>query len=256
MDKVDREKQEPRISLTLDEEDLVRRPPPGSDKAPPPPAQGGGGTGFVLFVLTVLVLALAAGGYFLFEQLQQSRKQLELAQQRLDSLESRLSSADESLEENSLTTSVKLKELDSEVRKLWDNVWKKQKETLAEHEAQLAKNEKRLVAIEAQGKKNEELVGRAMKGYQADRETMTSMAGKLDRVIAQAEVNRNTLLDVNKQLSAGGSLDARVNALEKRVGQTEDWLDSVNAFRTQVNRDIDALRRTMSQYHSGSPQPR
>lgn len=210
----------------------------------------------MLFVLTVLVVGLAAGGYYLFDRLQAAQGQLQLAQQRLEVLEQRLSSADESLEENSVTTAVKLKELDSEIRKLWDNVWKKQKQELAEHEAQLAKNEKRLVSIESRNSKLDAQLQKALKAYSADGEERKSMAGKLDRVIAQAEVNRKTLLEVNKKLTEGGSLDARVDSLERRLEQSEQWLDSVNAFRKQVNRDIEALRQTVTQYHSGSPQPR
>ncbi len=247
------EKQEPRFSIAVDEDDIAHRAASGAAELPKANAGGGG---FVLFLLTLLVVALAAAGYYLFEQLTATQGQLKQAQQRLDVLEQRLSSADESLEANSVTTAVKLKELDSEVRKLWDNVWKKQKEELAEHEVQLGKNEKRLVALESQHKSLDGQLKKALQGYGADREALTSMSGKLDRVIAQAEVNRKTLLEVNKKLTDGGSLDARVSAMERRQGQSEEWLDSVNAFRRQVNRDIEALRQTVTQYHSGSPQPR
>jgi hypothetical protein len=82
------------------------------------------------------------------------------------------------------------------------------------------------------------------------------MAGKLDRVIAQSEVNRKQLLDMGKQVASGGALDARVKDLERRVTQNDEWLDSINAFRKQVNRDIESMRLTMSQYHAGSPSPR
>ncbi len=249
------EKQEPRFSIAVDEEDIAHRVASSSAELPKPPAAGGGG-GFVLFMLSLLVVALAAAAYYLFDQLTATQGQLKQAQQRLDVLEQRLSSADESLEANSVTTAVKLKELDSEVRKLWDNVWKKQKEELAEHEVQLAKNEKRLAGLEGQNKSMDSQLKKALQAYSADREAITSMSGKLDKVIAQAEVNRKTLLDVNKKLTDGGSLDARVSSLERRQGQSEEWLDSVNAFRRQVNRDIEALRQTVTQYHSASPPAR
>lgn len=249
------DKQEPRFSIAVDEEDVAQRAAASSKELPPAAAASGGG-GFVLFMLTLLIVALAAAAYYLFDQLTIAQGDLKQAQQRLEVLEQRLSSADESLEENSVTTAVKLKELDFEIRKLWDNVWKKQKQELAEHDAQLAKNEKRLAAIESRHRSLDAKLKNALQGYDADREAMASMSGKLDRVIAQSEVNRKTLLEVNKQLTAGGSLDARVKAVERRVQQSEEWLDSVNAFRKQVNRDIEALRQTVTQYHSGSPQAR
>lgn len=251
------ERQEPRISIALDDEDIAQRAPAGKAAGtPPPPPSASGGNGFILFMLAMMIIALAAAAYYLFDQLLLAKSQLQQSQLRLDALEQRLSSADESLEQNSVTTAVKLKELDSEVRKLWDNVWKRQKAELAEHEAQIAKNEKRLVAIESRNTALSSELKKAMDGYRADRESMKSMSGKLDRVIAQSEVNRKTLLDVNKQLVAGGSLDARVKDLEKRMEQSEQWLDSVNAFRRQINREMDALRQTITQYHAGSPEAR
>ncbi|MAY38391.1 MULTISPECIES: hypothetical protein [Spongiibacter] len=255
------ERQEPRISIALDEEDIAQRAPAGKGgnggaDLPPPPPPASGGSGFILFMLALLIVALAAAAYYLFDRLLLTQGELKQAQSRLDALEQRLSSADESLEQNSVTTAVKLKELDSEVRKLWDNVWKRQKAELAEHDAQIAKNEKRLASIESRNTTLSAELKKALDGYKADRESLKSMSGKLDRVIAQSEVNKKTLLDVNKQLAAGGSLDARVKDLEKRMEQSEQWLDSVNAFRRQVNREIDALRQTITQYHAGSPEAR
>ena len=129
------DKQEPRFSIAVDEEDVAQRAAVSSKELPPATAASGGG-GFVLFMLTLLIVALAAAAYYLFDQLTIAQGDLKQAQQRLEVLEQRLSSADESLEENSVTTAVKLKELDFEIRKLWDNVWKKQKQELAEHDAQ------------------------------------------------------------------------------------------------------------------------
>ena len=250
------DRQEPKISLSIDDEDII---PPAAPKKPAQasmpqgePAKAGGG-GFVMFMLTVLVLLLSGVAYYLYDQLSATQTQLLASQDRLDALEMRLSSADESISESTVTTSVKLNELDQEVRKLWDNVWKKQKDELAQHEATLAKQQsemdkslKRIVALEAKLKTSDEQLNKIAKSYNSDRESFTSMSGKLDRVIAQAEVNKKELLNMGKQV-------ARVKDVERRITQNEEWLDSVNAFRKQVNRDIESMRQTMTQYHSGSP---
>ncbi len=249
-------RQEPTISLALEEEDIAQRARP---KAPPVPERsGGGGGGFLQVVLSIMVLALAAAAYYFYDQLVLSQQIQKLSAERLDALEERLSAAGENLQENSLTTQVKLKELDSEVRKLWDNVWKKQKDELASLSAALDKQAASLKKVEsglATEKRQSSSLSADLKALKKDREEFMSVAGKIDRVIAQAEVNRKQLLDVNKQLTAGGSLDARVAELERQLKQSEEWLDSVNAFRRQVNRDLESLRQAMSQYHSASPQP-
>ncbi|WP_148042177.1 hypothetical protein [Zhongshania marina] len=260
------ERQEPKISLSIDDEDIAQRAAmkkPAPAAAPAAEAPAGGSGGFVMFMLTVLILLLCGASYYLYDQLNSAQAQLLAGQERIDALEKRLSSADESISESTVTTSVKLKELDQEVRKLWDNVWKKQKEELAEHDATLGKQKiemdkavKRIVALEAKLKTSEEQLSKISKSYNSDRESITSMAGKLDRVIAQAEVNRKELLNMGKQVASGGGLDARVKDVERRITQNEEWLDSVNAFRKQVNRDIESMRQTVTQYHSGSPTPR
>lgn len=259
------DRQEPKISLSIDEEDIAqraatRKPAPAAATAANAPAGSGG---FVMFMLTVLVLLLCGASYYLYDQLSRTQAQLLAGQERINVLEKSLSSADESISESTVTTSVKLKELDQEVRKLWDNVWKKQKEELAQHDATLDKQKvemdkavKRITELEAKLKTSEAQLGKLSKSYNSERESITSMAGKLDRTIAQAEVNRKELLNMGKQLASGGGLDARVKDLERRIRQNEDWLDSVNAFRKQVNRDIESMRQTMTQYHSSSPAPR
>lgn len=249
------EREEPKISLSLDDDEIAHRA--DSNKAPAPKAQAksGGGGGAALFLLALLVIGLGGACYYLYQQLTLTQSQLLSSQDRLEALEQRLSAADDSLEENSVTTQVKLKELDSEIRKLWDNVWKKQKEELGEHDALLDKYGKRLAAVESKTSSNDKQLTAALQQFKKDSESRESMSGKLDRVIAQAEVNRKTLLDVGKQLTAGGSLDARVKELETRMAQSEEWLDSVNAFRRQVNRELEAMRQTVTQYHSASPTP-
>tara|TARA_R110001592_G_scaffold63585_17_gene194989 strand:+ start:7646 stop:8440 length:795 start_codon:yes stop_codon:yes gene_type:complete len=264
---VSTDRQEPKISLSIDDEDIVQRAAmkkPAQPKTPKAGApKGGGGGGFVMFMLTVLVLLLSGVSYYLYEQLTASQAQILASQGRIDALEMRLSSADESISESTVTTSVKLKELDQEVRKLWDNVWKKQKDELAQHDATLDKQQaeldkaaKRIATLETKLKSSDAQLSKIAASYNSDRESFTSMSGKLDRVIAQSEVNRKELFTMAKQVATGGSLDARVKDVERRIAQNEDWLDSVNAFRKQVNRDIESMRQTMTQYHAGSPTPR
>ncbi len=232
---------EPTISLTLDEDDLSSRAE-HKKKAPPEPKNGGGG-GFS-FLLLLLVLGLGGACYYLYDQLVLSQQQLSLSAQRLEALEDRLSAAGENLEENSLTTQVRLQELDSEVRKLWDNVWKRQKAELAEHEADLKKQAAAIAKLE-----------KSQASDSAKLKSLEGMGDKLDRALAQAEVNKKTLLSVQKEVAKGGNLDERIASLEKQMKEADEWLDSVNAFRRQVNRDLETLRQTMTQYHAASPQP-
>jgi hypothetical protein len=262
---VSTDRQEPKISLSIDDEDIVQRAAMKKPAEPMAPKEGGpkGGGGFVMFMLTVLVLLLSGVSYYLYEQLAATQVQMLVSQGRIATLEKRLSSADESISESSVSTSVKLKELDEEVRKLWDNVWKKQKDQLAQHDVTLDKQQagldkaaKLIGVLGARLESSDAQLSKIAASYGSDRESFTSMAGKLDRVIAQSEVNRKELFTMAKQVATGGSLDVRVNDVQRRITRNEEWLDSVNAFRKQVNRDIESMRQTMTQYHAGNPTPR
>ena len=53
---------------------------------------------------------------------------------RIGDLEARLSDTDEGMNQNAELQAAKIRELDTEVRKLWDNVWKEASERLAKLE--------------------------------------------------------------------------------------------------------------------------
>ena len=69
--------------------------------------------------------------------LQQSRDTLVIYNQTIDTLKSQLSVTDENVSQTSAQAEDKLKHLETEIRKLWDNVWRKASRRLDEHEAQL-----------------------------------------------------------------------------------------------------------------------
>ena len=92
----------------------------------PPPSGSGGGKGFSFFLL-LLVLASWAGLYLLWEQANTARSQLQDSEKRIASLESQLANTGDEMSQSDAAVRIRLKELDTEVRKLWDNVWKKSK---------------------------------------------------------------------------------------------------------------------------------
>ena len=92
-------------------------------------------TALVLVVL--IVLATAGLSAYLYQKLQLAEQSIVNYELRISDLERRLSVTDESMTESSVAMKVKVREMDSEIRKLWDNVWKKTKSRMAQHDAQL-----------------------------------------------------------------------------------------------------------------------
>ena len=146
------------------------------------------------------VAGLGAWTYLLNEQLQSSRQQLTSAGDRLQVLEQRLSVTDESMSQSSVALQVKIKEMDGEIRKLWDNVWKRAKQDLAQHGKDIA-------ALQAQL--------------------------KTQQVLSDIQDSANALNTSNADL-------------EKRVAGAEEWVDSFNGYRTQMNRKLLDLQGSIT----------
>lgn len=197
----------------------------------------------LMVIVIILLLALAAWAGFLHMQLQAAEQSFRNYELRIADLESRLSVTDESMSESGVATKVKIRELDSEIRKLWDNVWKKSREkfseydaTLAKHEGSINQSEQFIVSTKQQLSKNAGVVA-----------GLTDQLKKSEQLQVQVAENQQSLVRQERTLELAAdksnSANAKVAKLEGRVKNTEEWVESINGFRRQVNRDINALKQ-------------
>jgi len=193
-----------------------------------------------LFITVSLVVAAVACAWAwqLQGQLQQANVQMADYATRIGDLEDRLSDTDEGVSQNAAVQAVKIAELETEVRKLWDNVWKKSKERLGKLEAASTSHGTKIKGVE----KSLASVQSQMKSASGDTAKLKSVAGDLSRLMAnanasQAEVERvaDTLNRINLDLAK----------LSKRVQGNEEWVGSINAFRKQVNASLAELQSTV-----------
>ncbi|MGI9292731.1 MAG: hypothetical protein ACR2PS_02005 [Pseudomonadales bacterium] len=198
----------------------------------------GGGAKFFLFLSFLLASVAAAGSAYLFLQLTESQATLQDAQQRVVDLENRLSSTDESVNESGVAMQVKIKELTSEVDKLWASAWRKNQATLKALDGQVktqqqasASQAKSLTAQTEAVDKLQSQVGSALAAAQQLKEIQsTSMAQKAE------------LSELSDQLR---DIDTGLRSLSKRMSESEAWVDSINAYRRQTNRKISELEQTV-----------
>ena len=217
-----------------------------------PDVKGGGGGAIGGGWLQWLVILLLLGGaYYLYQQLDLAKAQLVLDEQRIMRLEKQLNITDESVSESSDQFQKQMEFLDTEIRKLWDNVWKRSKEQLAEHETKIGKLETSLASINKQFESLNAKVAAVEKNTAADKKELASLKVQLQKTRDMAETNWSEIAD----LKAGGNVAEKVAKLESRVKANEEWLESVNAFRKQVNRDMTNLRTAMQGYHGSSAAP-
>jgi chromosome segregation ATPase len=190
-----------------------------------------------VFLLVALAAAAAACGWAwqLQGKLTQAERQLEDYSRRISDLEDRLSDTDEGMSQNAAVQAAKLKELDSEVRKLWDNVWKRNKERLAALEAastsqgkKVASAEQSLASIESQ-----------LEGASADIGKLKSVASDLDRLMTSARANQS---EVERVADTLNRVNLDIAKLNNRVQANEESVQSIDAFRRQMMASLSELQ--------------
>ncbi|NND69194.1 MAG: hypothetical protein HKN19_16505 [Halioglobus sp.] len=183
--------------------------------------------------LALVVAAVAcAWAWQLQQQLEAAEGAMTSYASRIADLEARLSDTDEGLAQNSQVMAVKVKELDTEVRKLWDNVWKRSKERFAALEAASAAQGKSVKSLQAE-----------LDAASADLAKLKGVADDLSRLMASAKANQS---EVERVADTLDRIELETSKLGKRVSTNEEWVGSINAFRRQVNASILELKSTVS----------
>lgn len=211
----------------------------GATRPQAPPSGGSGTLSRLLAGLALIAGGLAfAWAWQLQNQLEQARGEMQGYEERIGDLEARLSDTDEGMTQNAAVQAVKIAELDSEVRKLWDNVWKQTRERLEKLEA----------ASDSQGKGIKGLdssvasVKTQLNQANAELGELKSVGGDLARLMASAKTSQ---AEVERVADSLNRIELSMTRLEKRVAGNEEWVGSVNAFRRQVNASLAELQDTV-----------
>lgn len=207
-------------------------------KRPSPAAGSGVAARLVLTVSLVAAAVACAWAWQLQSQLQQATDQMESYATRIGDLEARLSDTDEGMNQNAAVQAVKVAELESEVRKLWDNVWKESKERLGKLEAASSSHAKSIKGMEGSVAGAQS----TLKETSADIAKLKSVAGDLARLMASARTNQ---AEVERVADALNTINLQLAKLDKRVQGNEEWMGSVNAFRRQINTSLSELQATV-----------
>ena len=203
-----------------------------------PPASGAGGTGIWarLFITVSLVVAAVACAWAwqLQEQLEQSGHLAERTEKRISDLEDRLADTDEGLSQNTASMALKIKDSEREIRKLWDD--RKKINPKIDKLAVTSSSTAKKMASTASSLKT---VQSQLKAASGDIAKLKRVSGDLDRLLkssksSQAEVER-VADDLNR-------INLEISKFDKRVKDNEEWLASINAFRSQVNSALTRIQ--------------
>ncbi len=167
-------------------------------------------------------------------------------QTRVKDLEALLSNTDETVNKSSAALSAQLRLLDTEVRKLWD-ARKVNNAKMIELDKLTTLHNNALDEITiktvSQGEQIEQL--------KLELSTLIKVSGDLERVMVGA---RQAQTELERLADGINRANLELAGLRKQVQSNSEWIDSINAFRRQVNMSISDLEAKVRDLRAPSMQ--
>lgn len=227
------------------------RPAPGSGRPPTGRHEAVHADAPISRVLIIVALCLAVGvgawTALIHRSLGQARVELGQAQSRIAELERQLSSSDESWSQSSVAMQVKLKDvadktdtLWKEMDKLWASAWRRNQKDIGD-QAELLKKQDALLKSQAQA------VAGLRQELQTQGKSLGERAGSLEKSLAARQKA------IDESLASLNRMAAEQGALSKRVQTNEEWIESINAHRRQINQQLESLRQSLASSRPAAP---
>ena len=220
-------------SFTANRDEAVSSAPRGAIPPRTPRSQAVMGlTARLVLTLALAVAGIACGwAWQLQTALDESQRQQKATQGRVANLEALLSDTDETVNKSAAAMGAQLRLLDTEVRKLWD-ARKTSNAKLTRLEKGAVTQEKQITGLNTKAATQAE----QLTVMQSELASLTRVAGDLERLAASARrAQTDRLADgLNKS-------NLERAALRKQVESNAEWIESIHAFRRQVNASITQL---------------
>lgn len=222
-------------SFTANRDEAVSSAPRGAIPARAPRTEAAMGlTARLVLTIALAVAGIACGwAWQLQTALDDAQRQQKLTQGRVADLEALLSDTDETVNKSAAAMGAQLRLLDTEVRKLWD-ARKISNGKLTKLEKTAVTQEKQITNLNNKATRQAEQLATA----QSELAALTKVAGDLERLAASAQ---RAQTDVERLADGLNKSNLERSALRKQVESNAEWIESINAFRRQVNANIAEL---------------
>ncbi len=189
------------------------------------------------FVVALLVGLFAGYTYWLLlqaqQQLKQSDTQLQSSDLRIAGLEKRLSLSDDESTQSLTVIQAKVKENESEIRKLWGVSYDRNRKAISDLEESVTKLTKSVGGIDSRLKKSLEDAMGEIRVISELLEAQQSAISKTEQLFRSQQANVAQLQE---------KFQAVETDLRKKVGNNEESIKAIDSFRQQVNRDLLKLK--------------
>lgn len=222
-------------SFTANRDEAVSSAPRGAIPARAPRTEAAMGlTARLVLTIALAVAGIACGWAWQLQMaLDDAQRQQKLTQGRVADLEALLSDTDETVNKSAAAMGAQLRLLDTEVRKLWD-ARKISNGKLTKLEKTAVTQEKQITNLNNKAARQAEQLATA----QSELAALTKVAGDLERLAASAQ---RAQTDVERLADGLNKSNLERSALRKQVESNAEWIESINAFRRQVNANIAEL---------------
>lgn len=237
------DRKEPTISAYSPTKEDGRRAPAAGRPSPPPTSSRGSSAARPMvvkskaapFALFIAFIAIAGAG-FLYWQLLETQKVLHEADLRIADLESKFELSDDESTASVQTIQAKLKETDSEIRKLWGVAYDTNRKAIESNKNGLAQIKKTVDTT-----KNS--IKTETKALTAELNLVSDLVEAQQSSLSAIEANNQTLVNgyqsVNDNLNR---LETQRKELDRRIKTNEQAIEAIDAFRRNVNQQLLQLR--------------
>ena len=231
-------------SFTANREEAVSSAPRGAIPARAPRAEAVMGlTARLVLTIALAVAGIACGwAWQLQTLLDESQTQQKATQARVADLEALLSDTDETVNKSAAAMGAQLRLLDTEVRKLWD-ARKISNGKITKLEKNFVTQEKQITGLNTKATNHSEQLA----AMQTELGALTKVAGDLERLAASAQ---RAQTDVERLADGLNKSNLERAALRKQVESNAEWIESINAFRRQVNASIAEIEADVAAMNS------
>ena len=234
--------------IIADRDDMIGRSPSsaktdGSESNASVSAAASGMSGpwkpLVLLALFGL-LATAGFGWVQYQNLSASHSQL---QERFNLLESRLSSTDESVTQSGAAMQLNISKQGEELKKHWSEIKKLWGVTNDINKGKIAKNKTDIAFLASKRNELTALVNKESKSLKALSGNYLGISAEVDAI---NETNRGQADGLNR-------LKASLATMDRDLKNNADAIESIDAFRRQINQKIYALEQRIANASAKAP---
>ncbi len=209
---------------------------PGRDRD----GSGKGGASQVLVILSfIAVCALSAYAWYSYQLISELTADQSRTGKQVQSLENLLTDTDETVTKSAAAMGAQLNLLDSEVRKLWDA-----RKTSNRALSDLEKADKTTDATLKTLKENGFRQKKTLDALTADLTELQALSADIERLAGSARQIQN---DVERLADDVNRANLERASIGNRVTANEEWVESINGFRKQVNANVSQLRADIRQ---------